>query len=147
VKKPHLSNRLMELGILGLGNVFKEYQKGAVTMARIQGAIYYLKAVQSVRSGFMTLFFVLFGLLFFFAGIVLLHFAAYFFLAEGPGHRAWALLGLGFAESAVSAGFVGWLLSSKRWVDFAMHWNPGIRKLLQTARSRGANDLGLDMED
>ena len=141
----NVPNRWMMMGMLGLGNLFKEYRKGALTVARIQGAIYYLKAVQSIRSGFLTLFLVLFGLVFLFAGIVLLHFAAYFFLAEGSSERSWSLLFLGIAEILVSAGFIAWLLSSKRWVGFAMHWNPGVRELLQPEKShRRGNGLGLD---
>jgi hypothetical protein len=150
VKKAGLSaNRWMSLGIMGLGHVIREYRKGAVSMARIQGAIYYLKAVQTIRSGFLTLFLVLFGLVFLLAGIVMLHFAAYFFVADGPGARPWALLGLGLFEVLISAGFIGWLLSSKRWVGFAMNWNPAIRELLDPEPAKkhprfNGHGLGLD---
>ncbi len=118
------------LSFLWIGNIISRAQKNIFELAKIKTAIYYLGALQGVRRTLILLVQIILSIIFLTMGIFILHVSLFFLASEGGSFRVRILLGLGGMELLSSLAFLGWFLSSGRWVREAARTNRTLRKLM-----------------
>lgn len=126
--KPGRHSSLFDL--LNLGAFLKRCPKDFIEIAKLKSAVYYLRLIRGIRSGYVVFFQILFSMLFIIFGMIFMHAALVIFLMGGPHRLVWIFLIAGVLELGSVGAFIAWFLSSKRWLEEAARINPDIEKLL-----------------
>lgn len=114
----------------GTAGVWRVLRKNAVDMARIQGAMVYLKGVEIVRDLLVYQLGLLACVIFLVFGVMMMQAAVIFLLPPGQ-IRVFTALGIGALDFFVSLGLLGYFVSSSRWLREAAKYNDQVRDVLE----------------
>ena len=99
-------------------DLFHQWKEASADLAKIEGAIYYIKAIEMVRRILIAAFFLLGALVMGIFGIVMLHVLFLFFLPFSQTGKIWAAFGLAVFDFLAAASVFAFIFSQKKWLMF-----------------------------
>ncbi len=117
--------------IVGASAVIRGLKKNAVEMAKIQGAMAYLRGVEILRDLLIYQLGILACVIFLVFGVILMQAAMIFCLALEGQARIFAAFGVGLFDFSVALGLIVYFISSKRWLREAAKYNAWVDEFLE----------------
>lgn len=118
-------------GWLSVVQLMGTCRKNAFEIAQIYGATTYLKGVQLVRDLFLYQMGILAAVVLLVFGLILMEIAALVYVPLTPSVRCMLAFILGGIHVVTGIIFLGYLVSSKRWLEQASKYNAWLKSSLE----------------